>query len=679
MGPPATGRVFAFVIAVNFLVISSNGNRQQNKSTILTYAPIRLLTEAPSYDYQSTIIFAGDSDSLRWESNVFSTLVTPYAILIKELHDKNELPPRVSCFGRDLILSELLEPLQYGSFRFISQHSFVMIEGSTAEALTAIVEDLTCRKLVKVDRDTFIFYGEPSVLDVFATAAMFSRIAFRHFVYQKEENGILHVVNFCHAQPRVQQLLLDNKECKRRVYGEVLRAAVVAGDHWYQYENFPDGSLKKGRGIYHLMFKECSVRLNFTMRVYPIPGSGSKVNGTWSGGVGELVARKADLAFPLAIIQPRDFAIDYTTLVSWFERVFWVKPSPKKPKADAIIKPLNPNVWLTTVLTIALSIPFLFYFIRKDYVSQAGDQRLHGGFSEMCGHVVDITTRILLEQSTSLRGCTGLRTRSSIFLLAFFSIVISTGYRSKLFFFLTFNEGDPVPRAHSDLAFSDYKLFFRYYAGVAYRYIEKSDDPIHKAMLKGNRLHLEKTTAGCIKKLFFEGRSACMDYGFSGGYTILANATLHNRGLGSAELVKRSVDSDGRFLIIWGFKKRSPLTKIFNSLVRWFHAAGLYDHWLYRDWTEAKIRGIRYLKAGGDPKLRLKLEELEKNADSSVNSLSYNTLLVPLLLVAFGGAIAIISFLVEIILRSSITFQALPSKSLLTNLHRDVEFVRQLK
>ena len=137
-------------------------------------------------------------------------------------------------------------------------------------------------------------------------------------------------------------------------------------------------------------------------------------------------------------------------------------------------------------------------------------------FSKMCGHVLNILLRMLLEQSTSLRDCTGFRTRSAIFPSAGFSIVISTGYRSKLFFFLTFNEHDPVPRTHSQLAFSDYKLFFRYYGGVAYRHIENSNDSIHTAMLTRNRLRLEKTTAECIKKLFFEEKSACLDYAFCG-------------------------------------------------------------------------------------------------------------------------------------------------------------------
>ena len=647
MGSIAAGPVSTLLIALNLFAIYSKGNQQQHKSTILAYAPIHLLTQASGYENPSSIIFAGGSNSVWRDIGVLSSLVTPYTIIITD----DQLVSGISCFDRDLTLSELLEPLAFGIFHFIAQHSFVMMEGSTVTSLAYIIEEITARKLVKANRDTFIFYGEPGVLDAFATAAMFSRIAFRHFVYHKDKNDVMYVVNFCQAQSKSQRLVVDNKDCQLKVHGEVLRAAVTAGDHWYQHENFPDGSLKKGRGIYHLMFKECSVRLNFTMRVYSIPGSGVKKNGSWSGGVGELATRKADLAFPLGIVEPRDFAIDYTALVSWFERVFWVKPSPKKPKADAIIKPLNPNVWLTTVLTIALSIPFLFYFIRNDYVSQAGDQRRHGGFSEMCGHVVDITTRILLEQSTSLRGCTGLRTRSSIFLLAFFSIVISTGYRSKLFFFLTFNEGDPVPRTHSQLAFSDYNMFFRYYGGVSYRHIEKSINPMHKAMLKGNRLHLEKTTDDCIKKLFLEEQSACMDFAISGAYAILANATLLNKGLGSAELVKRSVDTDGRFMVIWGFKKRSSLTKVFHSLIARFHAAGLYDHWLYRDRTEAKMRGIQYLKAGGNPKLRRKLEELESDADSSVNSLSYNTLMVPLLLVVFGGFIAIIMFLLEIMLK----------------------------
>ena len=60
---------------------------------------------------------------------------------------------------------------------------------------------------------------------------------------------------------------------------------------------------------------------------------------------------------------------------------------------------------------------------------------------------------------------------------------------------------------------------------------------------------------------------------------------------------------------------------------------------------------------GGNPKLRKKLEELEKAADYSVTPLSYDTLAVPILLVAFGGTIAIVVCLVEIMLGAYVISQ----------------------
>ncbi len=81
--------------------------------------------------------------------------------------------------------------------------------------------------------------------------------------------------------------------------------------------------------------------------------------------------------------------------------------------------------------------------------------------------------KLILGQSIHrVHGWSGHRLRFVVSLWLILCIVLGTGYRSKLFSFLSNPEPLFVPpRTHKDLVFSDYKLFFRSYSGAAVTYV----------------------------------------------------------------------------------------------------------------------------------------------------------------------------------------------------------------
>ena len=78
---------------------------------------------------------------------------------------------------------------------------------------------------------------------------------------------------------------------------------------------------------------------------------------------------------------------------------------------------------------------------------------------------------------------------------------------------------------------------------------------MHLALLRNNRIQLVYSTLGCIQKVFTERKAACLDYDFSGGYTIAANGTLQYRMKPEkeAELFRQSDDADGQSTLNIGF------------------------------------------------------------------------------------------------------------------------------
>ncbi|CAG7837688.1 unnamed protein product [Allacma fusca] len=631
-------------------------------SKILPRTPFDLIAMSQSsakFDTicQSTLLATIGKSSF---THFYVNLSEPYVLL--NLNTLGSLEPKSnqSYFYKELHADDMLHPNHFSSYHFIPQCSVAFLEVDLYEDFQRLLEVILDKKLVKSYRDHFIFYHESQqVLTEFLSSEVASNIAFKYgisSILSQTHDPEYATINPCSSTEHYSKnLQLYREDCKIAINGKTITVAAVAGAQFGSFENNEDGSLKKARGIYFLMLQDCSKRMNFTIRMFRSPGSGSKKNGIWSGGIGELFSRRADVSFPISIIEPRNAVIDCSPLLEWFEKVFWVKAPPVRTTAHAILKPFTKLTWMSILLSVVGCIPVFFVFIKKNFTSS---DETHHPRNATIVIVLDIVTRLLLEQSTALRGYMGSRIRFTIIVWAVFSLIMGTGYRSKLFFFLTFLESDSVPRTHKELAYSNYKLYFRTYGGVAYRYMIKSSDPVHQAMVRDNRLNLEETTVGCIKRVFVEENVACMDYGFSGDYTIFTNATLFAEADPKAsKLFKRSVDVDGRFMIIWAFRKYSPLAGIFSRVIRWMMCSGMYDRWVHDDWNEGKRQGIHYLKSGGSV-MKKKLEQIEQDLNGGPKPLTQRSLAVPFFsLIALNCASAIFLGLEIILKRSYPCFQ----------------------
>ena len=135
------------------------------------------------------------------------------------------------------------------------------------------------------------------------------------------------------------------------------------------------------------------------------------------------------------------------------------------------------------------------------------------------------TFGILFEQEADESSWIGLRTKLLMLFWMFCCLVINSGYRSRLVYFLTFIYPAEVSLTHRALVGANYKLYFRYYGGAAYRYAPSSTVPVKKAVAQ--RALLINSSQECIMAVLLNEAAACVDWEPHGSYASFSNATPH--------------------------------------------------------------------------------------------------------------------------------------------------------
>ena len=127
---------------------------------------------------------------------------------------------------------------------------------------------------------------------------MLKDIPFRHFVYQELDK--YRVINFCENETKDNgKLLISTKPCSTMVNGKQIVATALPTP-WFRPAK---SSSSEPSGSYYIMLKEASQRLNFTFSVTTMKGTGAKVNGIWTGAMGDILYRRVDIALLNGILR----------------------------------------------------------------------------------------------------------------------------------------------------------------------------------------------------------------------------------------------------------------------------------------------------------------------------------------------------------------------------------------
>ena len=518
--------------------------------------------------------------------------------------------------------------LAFPSFRFIPQRSVVMFDEASVFT-AAVIEELQLSKLILPNRDFFIFRGHKE--DSIAHLLSFPKIetlAFK-FISPEKAPESLH-------QLRVHAIQYN-------LNGKVVTAVGLPASTSYRQEMDSAGNIKAS-GAHHTLFLECSKHLNFTMSAYAVLSTGTRVNGTWTGLVGEIVSGRADIMFGVGIVPSRYAVVDMSRMLLRVSKIFFVKAPFRRLSPLAALQPFATSTWLALILASFVTMPILFVLIRRDSLFMT--RRYVTTSCEIVGEVTGILVRLLMEQPFFLRGLSSRRTRCIIFMWVFSGLVLVTSYTSRLYLILAFQDPEPYPQTFDELAFSDYKLVYRSYGGAGYSQLKASKHPTHRAMLEGGRLQLVNKSEDCVIRMLTEEGTACIDYDAAAEFIIKKNATLHAHA-DATGFIKRSGDNDGRFIVAWGFQKHSPLTAIFDSIISQVMDSGLFGHWVQEDWRCQMYFGIRYLQNQRDSILKNELERMEKDLNSGVKPLALKSVEVAFVFVVIGACGGLVVNLVE--------------------------------
>ncbi|CAG7682706.1 unnamed protein product [Allacma fusca] len=119
-------------------------------------------------------------------------------------------------------------------------------------------------------------------------------------------------------------------------------------------------------GAFFNAVKAFSKLSNFTFSVnLPSGGMNKLSNGSWTGGVGDVLYNKKDVILGFGQSYHRNHLLDYSTLFGFIEVTFY-KAHPKVGTTDgALLKPYQPFVWFLIGVTFGLLVVVVYFETRQ--------------------------------------------------------------------------------------------------------------------------------------------------------------------------------------------------------------------------------------------------------------------------------------------------------------------------
>lgn len=184
--------------------------------------------------------------------------------------------------------------------------------------------------------------------------------------------------------------------------------------------------------------------LNFSYELIEDVVEGIKLkNGSWTGRVGYVARKEADIAVPTGITPDRLDVIDYSNVRDVLPVKFAIEKPNEMSKVLALIYPFDVQVWI--IMTISLIVTgLLFYFILNF------DAKIHKRKSVKLYDIIWALFGSFANQGSSLFEVDG-NCRMMVFcwLISLFTLVAS--YSGALMSFLTFMGYEYVPQTFPEL------------------------------------------------------------------------------------------------------------------------------------------------------------------------------------------------------------------------------------
>lgn len=356
-------------------------------------------------------------------------------------------------------------------------------------------------------------------------------------------------------------------------WGKTLSVGTPTGTRWLNEITF-DASTNTWvpkRGLYSIVMSNLMASYNFSANFFPSlgnGGTGSKLpNGTWLGSVGNVLGATAELGHVTGQTWSRNKVVGFTYPVS-YEMLTFTSGQPRPYFSwRAILWPLAKEMWLGLGVSFIVSNFVLLLIIKRTPE--------HFDLT----HILSYTFASVLEQDVpSAERLSSPPFRVFVTFWLFFTLVVSTAYRSKLVSLLSFPNVEEAPKTFEALAASDYTYALQYLRGAAYALLRTSPNPTYKTIF--DRMQLEEDDVRCFTRAAVVGaRFVCISWSRIADFVFKRNLS---DVWGRVPVVKAGVTTC--FLsvgIIMG--KRAIYLGNFNRVIIAATDSGLLERWWVDD------------------------------------------------------------------------------------------------
>jgi len=550
-------------------------------------------------------------------------------------------------FDKMYTSDELMNSHRYGPIKHSRSCAVVLLTNTQSDHHLALklTQSVVFTHLARPHKDYFIYIQNQYATKSFMESNFGHELRYKYFPLENGDDG----QDICAGKLGGKSLFLD--QCDKILNQRHLVFAAAKGTPWMRINNRPDGSVLDAAGVAYKLFSNAARLLNFTFDVKYSNNGGStgfQKNGRWYGNVGEVYHRTADIACCGGITVHRDSAIDSGAPFEDTSRIFFTRTPSPTVNWKAIFSPFKSQTWLLILVIPFILVPLYLGALAFEYAKQTNTMPARHFSLRLLRTVTSSVMSILVEQEAGDMTWIGFHIKFLICLWMFFCLVIGAGYRSRLIYFLTFNTPAQVPMTHAALIQENYKLFFRYYGGVAYKHAVESGDPIQRAIVR--RAVLFNSSQECIVAAILNERSACLDWNNFGGFAIFTNATVHANQRKDLIMAVEDAVIAGVW-IVWMYRTMSPLIETFDAHNLAIFASGIYKKWESEDYSKCKVDAARWLNSNAHLQANRKIRETFVEFTSSVKALDLNGLYGAFALLFICSLATALIFLLEVTIR----------------------------
>ncbi|XP_076063507.1 ionotropic receptor 21a-like [Oratosquilla oratoria] len=394
----------------------------------------------------------------------------------------------------------------------------------------------------------------------------------------------------------------------------------------------------KASGVEIEEIRAISEALNFTLE-FTLPTDGGMwgsalENGTWTGLMGDLQYRRADIGLGDLFIMEPYFAIIEMSINYDTDYLTFVNPTPKPlPQWVSLTLPFTPVIWGLLLLLIVIGMIFIVLLAKIGFV--LSDSEELPWFRESSNLLLLLYGCVVNTPWIKEPNTMSLRIFTVLWALSF--IILAVAYKGSLVSYLTVPGEVPPIDTHEQLYAKGINVGS---IGTTLKGVmEQSADPFVRKLAEryesmgGTKEGFDRTVKGDFS--FLE------NIGFL-AYTIAVDFT-DQYGRSSLHIMKEIVAPFGIGL---GFPKYVPYIATFNKVIRRLTEAGVAEKWL-QDLILANKRNRNL----GD-----QAETQQEQVSDGVLPLNVNHLQGVFLLAAVGYGLALLVFILEVLHRVVLEF-----------------------